>query len=207
MATRSARLLLHQTSGVQVLSGAVLRCKGLHYSVSQARSKRQLNQPLSGDKMPRFAGIATMMRLPLQEGQPEGLDACFVGVPMDIGCSYRSGSRLAPRQIRHESSALRVFNMSTGAAPFESLQVADIGDVPVNPFDLNKAVDIITEYYRKILQANCIPLAMGGDHLLSLPILRAMKEKHGKMGMVQVESIMIVTDIMLIIVTGPHCHA
>ena len=178
---------------MRVLSCDTVHCKGLHYSAAQANGNGQLNQPLSVDKMPRFAGIATMMRLPLQEGKPEGLDACFVGVPMDIGCSYRSGPRLAPRQIRHESSALRVFNMSTGAAPFESLQVADIGDVPVNPFDLNKAVDIITEYYRRILQANCIPLAMGGDHLLSLPILRAMKEKHGKMGMVQVESI--VTDM------------
>ena len=165
----------------------MLRFKELHCS---AVGSRQFNQPLSVEKMPRFAGIATMMRLPLQEGNPQGLDACFLGIPMDIGCSYRSGPRQAPRQIRHESASLRVFNMSTGAAPFESLQVADIGDVPVNPFDLQKTMDIITGFYRKILSADCIPLAMGGDHLLSLPILRAMHEKHGRMGMIQVCTLM-----------------
>ena len=130
--------LLARSSQTKLLPSCaeVLRFKELHCSAPV--SSRQFNQPLSVEKMPRFAGIATMMRLPLQEGDPKGLDACFLGIPMDIGCSYRSGPRQAPKQIRHESASLRVFNMSTGAAPFESLQVADIGDVPVNPFDLQK---------------------------------------------------------------------
>ena len=93
------------------------------------------NQPLGGNDMPRFAGPGTMMRLPAAE-TADGLDACFVGVPLDIGTSNRSGTRFGPKQIRAESVLLRPYNMWTRAAPFDSLQVADIGDVPINTFDL-----------------------------------------------------------------------
>ena len=148
---------------------------------------QQFNQPLSPNKIPRFGGLASMMRLPIQEGNPEGLDACFVGIPMDIGCSYRSGTRQGPRQIRHESNILRPFNLATGAAPFESIQVADIGDVPTNPYDLKKTLDLITEFYRRIMQANCIPLGLGGDHTLTLPVFRAVREKYGPLAMIQVQ--------------------
>ncbi len=137
---------------------------------------RILNQPLGGNDMPRFAGIATMMRLPHQK-DAKGLDACFVGVPMDIGASYRSGTRLGPRQIRAESVMLRPYNMATRAAPFDSLQVADIGDVPINTFDLKKTVDIVTAHFDAILGENCIPLTLGGDHTLTLPILRRYGKK------------------------------
>lgn len=149
---------------------------------------RQFNQPLSANEMPRFGGLASMMRLPIQGGEPEGLNACFVGIPMDIGCSYRSGTRQGPRQIRHESNILRPFNLATGAAPFESIQVADVGDVATNPYDLKKTLDIITEFYRRIMRAGCIPLGLGGDHSLTLPVLRAVREKHGPLAMIQVET-------------------
>ena len=108
------------------------------------------NQPLGGNEMPRFGGPATMMRLPTQE-TTEGLDACFVGVPMDIGASNRAGTRHGPRAIRAESCMLRPFNMGTGAAPFEKLQVADIGDVAINSFNLKATADIITAAYDDIL--------------------------------------------------------
>ena len=98
---------------------------------------KQLNQPLGGNEMPRFGGPATMMRLPTQS-TAEGLDAAFIGVPFDIGTSNRPGARLAPRQMRDESRMLRPYNMATRAAPFDSLQVADIGDVPINTFNLLK---------------------------------------------------------------------
>jgi len=87
----------------------------------------RLNQPLGGNEMPRFGGPGTMMRLPAQ-ATAEGLDACFVGVPLDIGTSNRSGTRFGPRHIRAESALLRPYNMATRAAPFDSLQVADIGE-------------------------------------------------------------------------------
>jgi guanidinobutyrase len=145
------------------------------------------NQPLGGNDMPRFAGPATMMRLPTAK-TARGLDACFVGVPMDIGTSNRSGTRHGPRQIRAESCMLRPYNMATGAAPFDSLQVADIGDVAVNTFDLKKSVKIIEKAYDRILAQNCVPLTLGGDHTLTLPILRAMHKKHGPVALLHIDA-------------------
>ncbi|MGA0370700.1 MAG: agmatinase [Paracoccaceae bacterium] len=153
------------------------------------------NQPLGGNDMIRTGGPATFMRLPAQEGA-EGLDACFVGIPMDIGTSNRPGTRLGPRQIRDESRMLRPFNMATGAAPFDCMQVADIGDVPINTFDLKKSVDIITDYYDNLLRHDVIPLTLGGDHTLTWPILRAMRNRHGPVALVHVDAHADINDEM-----------
>ncbi|HUS96982.1 MAG TPA: agmatinase [Hyphomicrobiaceae bacterium] len=147
----------------------------------------QYNQPLGGNEMPRFGGPATMMRLPSQD-TAEGLDACFVGIPMDIGTSNRSGTRFGPREIRTESCMIRPYNMATRAAPFESLQVADIGDVAINTFSMTETLRIIEETYDAILSQGCIPLTIGGDHTLPLPILRAMKKVHGPVGLIHVDA-------------------
>jgi len=74
-----------------------------------------------------------MMRLPAQ-GDAKGLDACFVGIGLDIGTSHRSGTRFGPRQIRQESAMIRPYNMKMQLSPFDHLQVADIGDVPTTLF-------------------------------------------------------------------------
>lgn len=148
---------------------------------------KTFNQPLGGNTMPRMGGPATMMRLPTQE-TAEGLDACFIGIPMDIGTSNRSGTRLGPRQIRDESRMIRPYNMATRAAPFETLQVADIGDVPINTFDLKKSVEIIAHTYRQVLRHDVVPLTLGGDHTLTWPILRAMAEKHGPVALIHVDA-------------------
>ena len=153
------------------------------------------NQPLGGNEMIRTGGPATFMRLPTQE-TASGLDACFIGIPMDIGTSNRPGTRLGPRQIRDESRMLRPFNMATGAAPFEHMQVADIGDVPINTFDLKKSVDIITKFYRAVLNDGAIPLTLGGDHTLTWPILRAIREKHGPVALVHVDAHADINDEM-----------
>jgi guanidinobutyrase len=147
----------------------------------------RLNQPLGGNEMPRFGGPGTMMRLPTQ-ATADGLDACFVGVPLDIGTSNRSGTRFGPRQIRAESALLRPYNMATRAAPFDSLQVADIGDVATNPYDLKKSVAIIEAAYDAILAQGCRPLTLGGDHTLTLPVLRAMRKRHGPVGLIHVDA-------------------
>jgi guanidinobutyrase len=153
------------------------------------------NQPLGGNQMPRFAGPATMMRLPTHTSA-RGLDACFVGVPMDIGASNRSGTRHGPRQIRAESCMLRPYNMATRACPFDSLQVADIGDVAINTFDLKKTVKLIEKAFDRILKHDCIPLTLGGDHTLTLPILRAMKKKHGPVALIHVDAHADINDEM-----------
>lgn len=153
------------------------------------------HQPMGGNEMPRFAGPATMMRLPTQPNAAE-LDACFVGVPLDVGTSNRSGSRFGPRQIRAESAMIRPYNMATRAAPYDSLSVADVGDVAINTFDLKKSVDIIEEAYDEILAHDCRPLTLGGDHTIVLPILRAMHKKHGPVGVVHVDAHADVNDTM-----------
>lgn len=145
--------------------------------------------------MPRFGGPATMMRLP-QQKDAAGLNACFVGIPMDIGTSNRSGTRHGPRQIRAESCMLRPYNMATRAAPFSRLQVADIGDVAINTFDLKKSVDIITTAYKEILAHDCTPLTLGGDHTITYPILRAMRDKYGPIALIHVDAHADINDEM-----------
>jgi len=159
------------------------------------QSDNAFNQPLGGNQMPRFAGPATMMRLP-SATSAQGLDACFVGVPLDIGTSNRAGARFGPRAIRAESCLLRPYNMATRAAPYDSIQVADIGDVAINTFNLQKSMDIVTEAYDEILEHGCVPLTMGGDHTIVLPILRAMKKKYGAVGVVHVDAHADVNDAM-----------
>lgn len=156
---------------------------------------RSLNQPLGGNEMPRFGGLATMMRLP-PASSPEGLDAAFIGVPLDIGTSNRAGARFGPRQIRAESALLRPYNMATGAAPFDTLQVADLGDVPINTYSLEKSVAIIERFYDEVLAAGCIPLTLGGDHTIALPILRSITRKHGPVALVHVDAHADVNDEM-----------
>ena len=146
------------------------------------------NQPLSG-------GIASMMRLPLSTSS-RGLDAAFIGIPFDIGTSHRPGARFGPREIRAESSLLRPYNMATGASPFDTLQVADLGDVPINTYSLEKSMGIITEFYDEVLASDCIPLTMGGDHTIALPILRAVAAKHGPVALVHVDAHADVNDDM-----------
>ena len=156
---------------------------------------KTLHQPLGGNQMPRFAGPGTMMRLPAKE-TAAGLDACFVGVPLDIGTSNRSGARFGPRSIRNESVLLRPYNMATRAAPYDSLSVADIGDVAINTFNLQKSIPIIEDAYDEILRHDVIPLTLGGDHTIVLPILRAMARKYGPVGVVHVDAHTDINDHM-----------
>jgi guanidinobutyrase len=153
------------------------------------------NQPLGGNEMPRFAGPGTMMRLPSQ-ATAEGLDACFVGVPFDLGTSNRSGARFGPRAIRNESTMIRPYNMWTRVSPFDSLQIADIGDVALNTFNLLKSVNIIERAYDDIVAFGAAPFTLGGDHTIVLPILRAIAKKHGPVGVVHIDAHADVNDLM-----------
>jgi guanidinobutyrase len=156
---------------------------------------KKYNQPLGGNEMPRFGGPGTMLRLPAATDAAE-LEVCFVGIPLDIGTSNRSGARHGPRQIRNESALIRPYNMATGAAPFDSLQVADLGDVPINTFNLKKSIAIIEKYYNGIMQSDCIPLTLGGDHSRVLPLLRAIGKKHGPVGLIHVDAHADINDKM-----------
>ena len=152
-------------------------------------------QPLGGNEMPRFGGIATFMRLPGRTA-PADLDVAVVGVPFDIGTSNRPGARFGPRGIRDESVLLRPYNMATRAAPFDSLRIDDTGDVATNPYNLADSVERITAHYRELLTNDVIPVSIGGDHTIVLPILRAVAEKHGPVGLVHVDAHTDINDEM-----------
>lgn len=152
-------------------------------------------QPLGGNEMPRFGGIATFMRLP-GRSDPADLDAAVVGVPLDIGTSNRPGARFGPRGIRDESVLLRPYNMATRAAPFDSLRIDDIGDVAVNPYNLADAVARIEARYRELLAHGLVTVTMGGDHTVALPVLRAMAAEHGPVGLVHVDAHTDINDAM-----------
>ena len=144
-------------------------------------------QPLSGNEMPRFGGIATFMRLPGTTA-PTDLDVAVVGVPLDTGTSNRPGARFGPRGIRDESVLLRPYNMATRAAPFDSLRIDDTGDVAASPYDLLAAVEAIEEHFDGLLADDVMTASMGGDHTVVLPILRAMARKYGPVGLVHIDA-------------------
>ncbi len=155
----------------------------------------QFPQPLGGNDMPRFAGIATFMRLPGRT-PPADLDVAVVGVPFDIGTSNRPGARFGPRGIRDESVLLRPYNMATRAAPFDSLRIDDTGDVATNPYNLADSVARIEAHFAGLLAHGVITAALGGDHTIVLPILRAMRDRHGPVGLVHVDAHTDINDEM-----------
>lgn len=153
------------------------------------------NQPISGNDLARFSGPQTFMRLP-EAASAAALDVGFIGIPMDIGTSWRSGTRMGPKQLREQSAMIRPYNIQTGAAPFDALQCADLGDVAINTFSLSDSLRIITETYAAHLKHDFIPMTLGGDHSLTLPVLRAIAAKHGSVALVHVDAHADVNDEM-----------
>ena len=163
--------------------------------IGDTATMTEYNQPLGGNEMPRFAGIASMFRLPVQ-ADARGLDVAICGVPLDIGTSNRVGTRYGPRQIRTESVLVRPYGMATGAAPFDSFQVADTGDVALNTYNLGKSIGIIEAHYDALLAHGARSVSLGGDHTIALPILRAMARRHGPVALVHVDAHADINDTM-----------
>jgi agmatinase len=145
------------------------------------------HQPRQSFKSPRFAQPATFMRLPYVD-DPRGLDVAIVGVPYDGGTSYRPGARLAPREIRAQSSLIRPYNFFQKVAPFDRLNVADAGDVDASPVSIEKCYAQVEARIGAIADAAAKPIVIGGDHSISLPVLRALAKRHGPLGLVQIDS-------------------
>lgn len=134
-------------------------------------------QPVSGFDLPRFAGIPTFMRLPhvaLSDPKIKVVDIGLIGVPWDGGTTNRPGPRHGPRQLRDMSTMIRAQNGATGVRPFEALNCADLGDVAPNPADVMETMSRVTSFYEEVKAAGIRPLTAGGDHLTSLPVLRAL---------------------------------
>lgn len=146
--------------------------------------------PITGTVMPRFAGIATFMRLPylsLDDPQVKDVEVGVVGVPWDGGTTNRAGARHGPRQLRDLSTLARNVNRASGINPFELCNCADLGDSPVNPVDLNATLEHVQGFFAQLHARGIIPLAAGGDHLVTLPIMRAIA-KDGPIGMVHFDA-------------------
>lgn len=133
----------------------------------------EFNQPVDAALVPRFAGHSTFMRLPTVTSAV-GLDVALIGVPFDGGTTNRAGARHGPREIRNQSSLMRRYNHATQMSPYDLLQVADLGDCPVNPIDLRDALRRIEGFFTEVVAAGAVPLTAGGDHLITYPILRAV---------------------------------
>lgn len=136
--------------------------------------------PVSGREMPRFSGIKTFFRMPHVEPVSD-YDVGIVGVPFDGGSSYRTGQRFGPLGVREVSSLGRVFHWGRMQSFTEKIRVADIGDIPIVPVDLAKSYQRIEDFYDKVLSGSSRRLiAVGGDHSVTLPMLRAVRKSVGK---------------------------
>ena len=133
--------------------------------------------PVSGNVLPRFAGIPTFMRLPhiaLEDAKAAGVEIGLIGVPWDGGTTNRPGARHGPRQMRDQSTLMRNVHHITGAEPYRLAHCADLGDTPVNPVDLVDSLERIEAFFRAVHEAGVLPLSAGGDHLVTLPIMKVL---------------------------------
>lgn len=142
-------------------------------------------EPLDSGSIPRYAGLPTFMRLPVAE--PSEVDIAILGLPFDLGTTNRAGTRHGPRELRNQSSLMRRVHHVTGLSPYDRARVADCGDVITDPFDLMRSLDLISAHYAGVRAAGALPLTAGGDHLISLPILRGLASE-GPVGLIQFDA-------------------
>ncbi|WP_417234973.1 agmatinase [Arthrobacter sp.] len=135
--------------------------------------------PIDSSRIPRFAGAATYARLPRLD-QVETAGIKVVGVPFDAGVSYRPGARFGSNHVRESSRLLRPYNPALDLSPFENVQVADAGDMAVNPFNINEAIETIQQNALDLTADGSSLMTIGGDHTIALPLLRAAAERAGE---------------------------
>jgi len=138
-------------------------------------------------QMPRYGGIATFAHLP-QFSEVSDVDVAIVGVPFDTGVSYRPGARFGPNHVRESSRLLRPYNPAVNVSPFATQQVVDAGDIAANPFDIEEAISSIHKSYDQLSERAKKIVTIGGDHTITLPILRSLKAKHGAISVVHFDA-------------------
>jgi agmatinase len=144
-------------------------------------------RPLDAQVIPRFAGIRTFMRAP-HVTDLAGVDAVVYGIPFDTATSYRTGPRFGPEAIRSASSLLRPYNPALDVNVVERLSIVDFGDLPVSPGDTERTYAQVEEALAPIVEAGAFVAALGGDHSITLPELRALARLHGPLALVQLDS-------------------
>jgi agmatinase len=136
---------------------------------------------------PRFGQIATFMLLP-SAASAKGLDVSLLGIPYDGGTSYRTGARFGPRAVREQSSLIRPWNPVLKVHPFEKLRIADCGDVDTVPISIERTLAAIDARVSEVIAEGAMPVCVGGDHSVTLGILRALARRHGRLGLVHFDA-------------------
>jgi len=145
------------------------------------------HRPLDARVMPRFAGIRTFMRAPHTTDLSD-VDAAVYGIPFDTATSYRTGPRFGPEAIRSASALLRPYNPALGVNVVEALSIVDYGDVPVSPGDVERTYGQVEEALAALVGGGVFPLALGGDHSVTLAELRVLASRHGPLALVQLDA-------------------
>ena len=144
-------------------------------------------RPLDAQLIPRFAGIRTYMRAP-HVTDLAGVDAVVYGIPFDTATSYRTGPRFGPEAIRSASALIRPYNPALAVNVVDALSLVDYGDVPVSPGDTERTYGQIEEALAPVVDAGIFPVALGGDHSITLAELRALARRYGPLSLVQLDS-------------------
>jgi agmatinase len=144
-------------------------------------------RPLDAQVIPRFAGVRTFMRAP-HVTELAGVDAAVFGIPFDTATSYRTGPRFGPEAIRSASALIRPYHPILDVDVVESLSIVDYGDVPVSPGDIERTYGQVEEALAPIVDAGVFPLALGGDHSITLAELRALGRRYGALALVQLDA-------------------
>lgn len=143
-------------------------------------------RPIDPAVVPRFADIATFMRARRHETSDE-VDVGLVGVPFDLGVNYRGGARQGPAGVREASRIIRRVHPTSGVNPFAICNVADLGDAPVNPMNKDASINGIEAYFSRLREHRIVPIAIGGDHTIPLPILRGLA-RHRPVGILHFDA-------------------
>ncbi len=143
--------------------------------------------PVDATVVPRYGGEATFARLPRLQDVAQA-DVAIIGVPFDSGVSYRPGARFGPSHIRESSRLLRPYNPALQVPVFAGQQVADAGDLAVNPFSIDEAIATVERGARALLERAPFLLTLGGDHTVALPMLRAVSAVHGPVAVVHFDA-------------------
>src|ERR1700712_340818 len=143
--------------------------------------------PPDGKRSPRYTEPATFARLPRID-QVGSADVSVVGIPFDSGVSYRPGARFGPSHVRAASKLLRPYNPALNVSPFTTQQVADCGDIAVNPFNIGEAIEEIDAGITHLRRDGSTVLTIGGDHTIALPILRSLARDHGKIAVLHFDA-------------------
>lgn len=143
-------------------------------------------EPVDASKVARFSDVATFLRT-RRVDMNDDIDIGLVGVPFDIGLNYRGGPREAPGAVRQASRIIRKVHPTTGVQPYTLCNVADIGDAPINPLNKDESIADIEAFFAAVHKHGIRPIAIGGDHTIPTPILRALARKE-PVGILQIDS-------------------